>query len=85
MDLPFSLYSTFVLEEKFGFNKQTLTLFFTDMIKSQVLGIVIGTPLMAVNVVSKLLIILVTSFSFICGYLQSFSKLPQLHYILNHS
>lgn len=48
LDLPFSLYSTFVLEEKFGFNKQTLTLFFTDMIKSQVLGIVIGTPLMAV-------------------------------------
>jgi STE24 endopeptidase len=47
VDLPLSLYSTFVLEEKFGFNKQTLGLFFTDMIKTQALSIAIGTPLIS--------------------------------------
>lgn len=46
LNLPVSLYSTFVLEESFGFNKSTLKLFFTDMIKSTVLGMVIGTPVL---------------------------------------
>lgn len=32
--LPFSLFSTFVLEQKHGFNKQTLGLFVVDFIKS---------------------------------------------------
>jgi|LauGreDrversion2_2_1035103.scaffolds.fasta_scaffold100331_1 STE24 endopeptidase len=32
--LPWSLYSTFVIEQRHGFNKQTLGLFFSDMIKS---------------------------------------------------
>lgn len=32
--IPWSLYSTFVIEERHGFNKQTLGLFFTDLIKS---------------------------------------------------
>lgn len=45
-NLPVSLYSTFVLEESFGFNKSTLKLFFTDMIKSSLLGMVIGTPVL---------------------------------------
>lgn len=45
--LPFSLYSTFVVEEKHGFNKQTLGLFFSDMIKGILLGIVIGGPLLS--------------------------------------
>ncbi len=31
---PFSLYSTFVIEQKHGFNKQTLGLFLMDVIKS---------------------------------------------------
>jgi STE24 endopeptidase len=47
LDLPTSLYETFVLEEKFGFNKQTIGLFFTDLIKGQLLTIAIGTPLMS--------------------------------------
>ncbi len=34
MGVPWSLYSTFVIEERHGFNKQTLGLFFSDMIKS---------------------------------------------------
>ena len=33
-DLPWGLYHTFVIEERHGFNKQTLALYFTDMIKS---------------------------------------------------
>ena len=34
ISLPFSLYSTFVIEEKFGFNKTSPGLFFKDLIKS---------------------------------------------------
>ncbi|KAH0605105.1 uncharacterized protein H6S33_005087 [Morchella sextelata] len=45
--LPFSYYKTFVLEEKFGFNKQTKKLFFTDLIKNQVLIIAMGGPILA--------------------------------------
>ena len=33
MDMPWDLYSTFVLEEKHGFNKQTLGFYFKDQIK----------------------------------------------------
>ncbi|KAK5943326.1 zinc metalloprotease [Knufia obscura] len=47
MSLPTSYYSTFVLEEKFGFNKQTPTLFFTDLLKSQALMVALGTPILA--------------------------------------
>ncbi|KXG52600.1 Peptidase M48 [Penicillium griseofulvum] len=45
LSLPVSYYNTFVLEEKFGFNKQTLKLWVTDMLKGQMLGIVLGTPI----------------------------------------
>lgn len=45
--LPLRYYSTFVLEEKFGFNKTTKKVFFTDIIKEQVLSVVIGAPVMA--------------------------------------
>ena len=45
--LPFSLYKTFVIEEKFGFNKTTVKTYITDMIKSAVLGTLIGAPLLA--------------------------------------
>jgi len=41
------LYDTFILEEKFGFNKQTFKLWITDQIKSFGLFIVIGLPLLA--------------------------------------
>jgi STE24 endopeptidase len=42
--LPFELYSTFQIERKHGFNKQTLTLFITDKIKGLLLSAIIGTP-----------------------------------------
>ena len=48
LDLPFSIYSTFVIEEKFGFNKTTVKTFITDMIKGSALGLVIGVPLLYV-------------------------------------
>lgn len=47
LSLPVSYYSTFILEEKFGFNKQTLKLWFTDMLKGQMLGVVLGTPIIS--------------------------------------
>ncbi|GAA0413890.1 M48 family metallopeptidase [Cocleimonas flava] len=45
IDIPTSLYSTFVIEEKFGFNKSTLKVFFIDMFKGAALSVVIGIPL----------------------------------------
>ncbi|WP_019141548.1 M48 family metallopeptidase [Noviherbaspirillum massiliense] len=45
IDLPFDYYRQFILEEKFGFNKMTRRLFFTDMLKGAVLGAAIGLPL----------------------------------------
>lgn len=45
--LPFELYSTFQIEKKHGFNKQTLGLFFTDKVKSLLLTCLIGGPFVA--------------------------------------
>ena len=42
ISLPFSYYNTFVIEEKFGFNRTTKTTFFIDFIKSSFLSILIG-------------------------------------------
>ena len=46
IDLPLSLYTQFVIEEKFGFNRMTIKLFFIDLIKQSVLGLIIGTPVL---------------------------------------
>jgi STE24 endopeptidase len=48
LDLPFSIYSTFVIEEKFGFNRTTIKTFIIDMIKGSLLGLAIGVPLLYV-------------------------------------
>ena len=45
IDLPFSIYRTFGLEAKFGFNKMTPSTFITDSAKELVLMLVIGVPL----------------------------------------
>lgn len=45
LDLPFSLYHTFVIEERFGFNKTTPGVFISDMIKQTLLMLVLGVPL----------------------------------------
>jgi STE24 endopeptidase len=44
--LPETLYYTFVIEENFGFNKTTLKTFFADILKSSLLGILLGTPIL---------------------------------------
>jgi STE24 endopeptidase len=44
---PFSLYATFVIEERFGFNKTTLKTYVSDLAKGLVLGILLGGPLLA--------------------------------------
>jgi STE24 endopeptidase len=45
--LPFSLYATFVIEEKHGFNRQTLAGFLLDRLKGLLLAAVLGGPLLA--------------------------------------
>lgn len=45
LGLPMEYYRQFVVEEKFGFNKMTMRLFFSDLAKSAVLGALIGIPL----------------------------------------
>ena len=47
IDLPLSLYQTFVLEQKFGFNKITWRLWIGDAFKGILLGLVLGVPLIA--------------------------------------
>ncbi|SDC88289.1 STE24 endopeptidase [Massilia sp. PDC64] len=46
LDLPFSYYRQFVLEERFGFNKMTVGLWIMDAVKGGLVGAVIGLPLL---------------------------------------
>jgi STE24 endopeptidase len=45
ISIPWEAYYHFVLEESFGFNKQTVSLFFSDIIKGQGLSLAFGIPL----------------------------------------
>jgi len=45
LEMPFDIYRTFVIEERFGFNRMTARLFISDAIKQTLLLIVIGTPI----------------------------------------
>ncbi|MDP3170964.1 MAG: M48 family metallopeptidase [Polaromonas sp.] len=47
LDLPFTLYSTFRIEERFGFNKMTFKLWLGDLVKSTLVGVLIGLPIVA--------------------------------------
>jgi STE24 endopeptidase len=47
LSIPFSIYSTFVLEARFGFNQTTPMTFITDMIKGFGLALLLGGPLLA--------------------------------------
>lgn len=47
LDLPFTLYSTFRIEERFGFNKMSFKLWLADLVKSTLVGLVIGLPIVA--------------------------------------
>jgi STE24 endopeptidase len=46
--LPTTLYRTFVVEERFGFNRMTLKLFLADLVKQTLVGLVLGVPLLIV-------------------------------------
>lgn len=47
IDIPTSLYQTFVIEEKYGFNKSTVKQFIKDHLLQLALGAAIGLPLLA--------------------------------------
>ena len=47
LTIPFQLYSIFVIEEKYGFNKTTWKTFIADKFKSYLLAAIIGAPLLA--------------------------------------
>lgn len=46
IDLPFDYYKSFVVDEKYGFNKMTPSMFFTDLIKQSIVGLALGAPLL---------------------------------------
>jgi len=45
--IPFSIYSTFVIEERFGFNRTTPHVFITDMLKALLITVLLGGLLLA--------------------------------------
>jgi STE24 endopeptidase len=47
LNLPFSLYQTFITEERFGFNHTTIKTWVLDLVKTALLIIIIGVPLVA--------------------------------------
>jgi STE24 endopeptidase len=47
LSLPFSVYATFVIEARFGFNKTTLQTYVMDLLKGLGLALLLGTPLLA--------------------------------------
>ena len=47
LELPFDLYATFRIEEKHGFNRQTLGGFFLDRLKGTAIAVVLGGPVLA--------------------------------------
>ena len=50
INIPFSIYDTFVIEKKYGFNTMTIRTFITDHIKSWFIAILIGAPVLGLIV-----------------------------------
>ncbi len=48
LSTPFSYYKTFVIEEKFGFNKSTKKIFWTDKLKGWLMSIVLGGGILSI-------------------------------------
>lgn len=46
VELPFDYYKSFVVDQKFGFNKMTPTMFFSDLLKHSLVGLVLGAPIL---------------------------------------
>jgi STE24 endopeptidase len=51
VSLPFSIYHTFGIEQRFGFNRTTPVLFVKDLLKGLALAVVLGVPLLAAVIV----------------------------------
>ena len=47
LNIPFSCYDTFVIEKKYGFNTMTIKTFITDHLKSWLIAILIGIPVLS--------------------------------------
>ena len=46
VDTPFDFYKTFVIDQHFGFNKMTRQMFFSDLFKQSIVGLVLGAPIL---------------------------------------
>lgn len=46
VDLPFEYYRTFVIDQRFGFNKMTPKMYFADMLKHSLVGLLLGAPIL---------------------------------------
>jgi STE24 endopeptidase len=46
IDLPIDYYKTFTIDERFGFNKMTPGMFFSDLVKHSIVGILLGAPIL---------------------------------------
>jgi STE24 endopeptidase len=46
IDLPFEYYKTFTIDEKFGFNKMTEAMFWSDLVKHSLVGLALGLPIL---------------------------------------
>lgn len=46
VDLPFEYYRTFVVDQRYGFNKMTPAMFFMDMVKHSLVGLALGAPIL---------------------------------------
>tara|TARA_B110000196_G_C21076314_1_gene630105 strand:+ start:89 stop:1327 length:1239 start_codon:yes stop_codon:yes gene_type:complete len=49
VDLPLSLYKTFNIDERFGFNRMTAQIFIIDLIKQSILSLLIGIPILLIS------------------------------------
>jgi len=46
IDIPIEYYKAFVVDQRFGFNKMTRAMFFSDLVKHALVGLVLGAPLL---------------------------------------
>ncbi len=78
LSIPFGIYSTFVLEEKYGFNKTTPKTYALDMLKSLALGAAIGGPMLAmiIYILSEL-----GGFAWLYGWSASIAIIMLMQYI----
>ena len=85
LSIPFSIYETFVIEKKYGFNKTTPNIFITDILKSLILNIIISGALLSLIVYIYLLTttyfwllawVLITGFSLFMGVFYSTLIVP---------